>query len=185
MSLIKSFALGCSLCLVGFLCLGAVSASAQTIKSAESAQTDNDQTLRQLLTEVRALRLALERATVTNTRFQMLIERLKVQQTEVDVLDRQLATIRSQLVKLKAAKTETDGHIKELEGRLAESSGEEHAAIEQALKEFKRTLESRAAEESQQFQAEADTTIRLQLEQNKLTDINNQLDLLLKELKGP
>jgi cell division protein FtsB len=185
MSLIKRFSLGCSLCLVAFICLGRVNALAQGLKPDESAQADHDQTLRQLLTEVRELRLALERATVANTRFQMLIERLKVQQTQVDLLDRQVANIHDQLLKLKGAETDTNGRIKELESQLGESSGEEHAAIEQALKETRRSLQSRVAEESQQLQAEAESTLRLQLEQSKLTDINSQLDLLLKELKGP
>jgi len=184
MSLIKRLGLGFSAGLIAVVCLGAISAAAQTVKPAE-AVAENDQTLRQLLTEVRELRMALERATITNTQFQMLIERLKVQQTQVDLLDRQVAGFRSQLVKLKAEKAETDDQIKELESALAGSSGDEHAAIEEALKEIRRSLESQTAKESQQLQAEADSTTRLQLEQNKLTDINNQLDLLLRTLKGP
>jgi len=186
MSVIRSLGLGCSFCLITFFCLLPISISAQTTRSAESPQADHDQTLRQLLTEVRELRLALERTTVTNTRFQMLIERLRTQQTQVDLLSRQLASVRSQLVKLKAAKTEAAARMKELEDGLSQPSSDEiHAAIESGLKQGKRAMESQAAEEQQQLESEANLLMRLQVEDGKLTDLNGQLDLLLKELKGP
>src|SRR5712692_11820915 len=94
MSVIKSLGLASLLCLVGFLCLLPTNVSAQSEKPA-SAQPDCDQTLRQLLTEVHELRLAVQRATVNNTRFQMLIERVRVQQTHVDSLSRQLEHVHS------------------------------------------------------------------------------------------
>jgi len=62
---------------------------AQTDKPGESAKGDGDQTLKQLLTEVRELRLAVQRATIGNTRFQMVIERVRVQQAHVDAVSRQ------------------------------------------------------------------------------------------------
>src|SRR3989442_12806401 len=96
MSLIKSLTLGCALCLVTFCCVTATSAQGQSNKSGESTPGDRDQTLRQLLTEVRELRLAVQRATVSNTRFQMLIERVRVQEAHVDALSRQMENIHSQ-----------------------------------------------------------------------------------------
>ncbi len=83
MSLIKSLTLGCALCLVTFCYISPASARAQNNKPTESTQGDRDQTLKQLLTEVRELRLTVQRATVNNTRFQMLIERVRVQQAHV------------------------------------------------------------------------------------------------------
>ena len=67
---IKSLTLGCLLVLVIFCYVLPTRVSAQKTKPAESAQGDRDQTLRQLLTEVRELRLALQRAMVSNARFQ-------------------------------------------------------------------------------------------------------------------
>ena len=185
MSLIKSLILGCALCLVTFCYVSPTSAQAQGNKPAESTQGDRDQTLKQLLTEVRELRLAVQRATVSNTRFQMLIERVRVGQGQVDSLSRQLVSVRSQLTKLKAEKVELAPHMKDLEDRLGQSSGDEHAKIERTLKEFKSWLESKAAEEQQQIEAEADLSMRLQVEQSKLNELNSQLDALMSELKGP
>jgi hypothetical protein len=74
MSFIKCLTLGCVLCLVTLCFISPARTLAQTKNSAESAQGDRDQTLQQLLAEVRELRLAVQRATVSNTRFQMLMD---------------------------------------------------------------------------------------------------------------
>ncbi len=86
MSFMKSLILGVVLCLVTFYYVSPTRALGQTNQPTASAQGDHDQTLRQLLTEVRELRLAVERATVKNSRFQMLIERVRVQQSHVKAL---------------------------------------------------------------------------------------------------
>src|SRR5689334_22427995 len=120
MHAIKNLGLGTTLCLISLTCLWAISTQAQT-RSDQPAQVSQEQTLRQLLAEVHELRVTLERATVTTVRFQMLMERLKVQQIQVDLLNRQLGGARSQLAKLKSAKTEDDANIKGLENRLNQS----------------------------------------------------------------
>src|SRR5437773_5513092 len=84
---------------------------AQTPRSAP--QDDHDQTLKQLLTEVRELRLDLQRATVSNTRFQMLIERARVEQAHVISLRRELEGVRSQLSELQFMKPRMPQQIKE------------------------------------------------------------------------
>jgi chromosome segregation ATPase len=185
MSLFKNLSLGCLLGLVTFFFLAPTSVFAQTSKPAESAQGDRDQTLRQLLAEVRELRLAMQRATVTNARFQMLIERLKAQQGQVEVLSRQLGTVRSQLTKLKAARITGLAEMKEIEEKASQASEQEQAAIERVLKESKLVLESKTAEEQQQLEAEADLVMRLQVEQARLNELNSQLDMLINEMKGP
>src|SRR5260370_20507672 len=111
MSVIKSLGLGFLLCLAGFLCLWPTNVLAQSEKPAESAQPDRDQTLRQLLTEVHELRLAVQWATVNNTRFQMLIERVRVQQAHLDSLSRQLETVHSEVAEIKAAKPQREQQI--------------------------------------------------------------------------
>jgi len=75
----KRFMLASILGVVTFCFVYPTGAQAQTNKPGESTQGDRDQTLKQLLAEVRELRLTVQRATVSNTRFQMLIERVIVQ----------------------------------------------------------------------------------------------------------
>jgi len=177
--------LGCVIGLATVCLVASAKTQAQSNKPAESVQEDRDQTLKQLLAEVRELRLALQRATVSSIRFQMLIERVRVEQGQVDSLSGQLVSVRSQLTKLKAEKVDVASRMKDLEDRLGQSSGDEHATIERTLKEGKSWLESKAAEEQQQIEAQADLSMRLQVEQSKLNELNTQLDSLMSEMKAP
>ena len=181
----KHLTLGCVIGLITLCLVASTRIQAQTNKPAESVQGDRDQTLKQLLAEVRELRLALQRATVSSIRFQMLIERVRVEQGQVDSLSGQLVSVRSQLTKLKAEKVDVASRMKDLEDRLGQSSGDEHATIERTLKEGKSWFESKAAEEQQQIEAQADLSMRLQVEQSKLNELNAQLDSLMSEMKAP
>ena len=135
---VKYLRLVCLLCLVAFSYAAPSRVLAQTAKPAESAQADRDQTLRQLLTEVRELRLAVQRAMVSSTRFQMLIERVRVQQAHVDTLSRQLESVHSQAAEMKAAKPQMEQQIKDAEGMLERTSDPiAHAELESRIKVFK------------------------------------------------
>src|ERR1700731_3798039 len=112
MSPMKRLTLGCALGLVTLCTIPPTRTQAQTNKPAESVPGDRDQTLKQLLTEVRELRMTVQRATVSSTRFQMLIERVRVQQAQVDALSRQLENIHSQVADMKGAKPQIEQQIK-------------------------------------------------------------------------
>jgi len=159
---------------------------AQTKKLAESAPGDRDQTLQQLLTEVRELRLAVQRATVSNTRFQMLIERVRVQQAHVDALTRQLENIHSQAAEMKAAKPQMEQQIKDAEDlldRMTELNA--HGELESRIKFIKTNLARLAQEDERLHDREAALETELQAAQSKLNGLNGQLDSLMSELKGP
>src|SRR5713226_4516100 len=186
MSLAKSLTLGCALCLVTFCYVSPTRVQAQTNKPADSAQGDRDQTLKQLLTEVRELRLAVQRATVSNTRFQMLIERVRVQQAHVDVLSRQLENVHSQVAEMKAAKPQMEQQIKDAEDLLDRTPDPNaHADLESRIKGGKASLSRLAQEDERLRNRETALDTELQAAQAKLNELNGQLDTLMSELKGP
>jgi chromosome segregation ATPase len=186
LSLIKSLILGCALCLVTFCYVSPTSAQAQSNKPAESTQGDRDQTLKQLLTEVRELRLTVQRATVSNTRFQMLIERVRVQQAHVDALSRQLENIHSQVADMKGAKPQMEQQIKDAEDQLDRTPDPSaHADLESRIKGGKANLARFAQEDERLRNREAALDMELQGAQSKLNELNSQLDLLMSELKVP
>src|SRR5713101_10063482 len=151
MSLMKSFIFGCVLSLVTFCYVSPTRTQAQTNKPAESVQGDRDQTLKQLLTEVRELRLAVQRATASNTRFQMLIERVRVEQAHVDALSRQFENFHSQVAELKAAKPQMEQQIKDAEDLLDRTTDPNaHADLESRIKGGKASL-SRLAQEDERL----------------------------------
>src|SRR6266849_6139446 len=184
MSVIKSLGLASLLCFVGFLCLLPTNVSAQSEKPAESAQ--RDQTLRQLLTEVHELRLAVQRATVNNTRFQMLIERVRVQQAHVDSLSRQLENVHSQVAEIKAAKPQMEQQIKDAEDQLDRTPDPiAHTDLESRIKVVKGNLARLSQEDERLRSRETALDTDLQAAQGKLNELNGQLDSLMVDLKGP
>jgi predicted nucleic acid-binding Zn-ribbon protein len=186
MSAIKSLGLASLLCFVGFLCLWPTNVSAQSEKPAQSAQPDRDQTLRQLLTEVHELRLAVQRATVNSTRFQMLIERVRVQQAHVDSLNRELENIHSQIAEIKAAKPQMEQQIKDGEDQLDRTPDPNtHADLESRIKIVKANLARLNQEDERVRSRETALDTELQAAQGKLNELNGELDSLMVDLKGP
>jgi chromosome segregation ATPase len=186
MSIIKTLILGSLLSIVTFGCVAPTTTLAQARNAAESALGDRDQTLRQLLTEVRELRLAIQRATVSNTRFQMLIERVRVQQGHVDVLSRQLENVRSQVAGMRAEKPQMEQQIKDAEellGRTPEPNAQ--ADLESRIKAGKSSLTRLAQEEERLRNREAALDTELQASQSRLNELNGQLDALMSDLKAP
>jgi chromosome segregation ATPase len=186
MSLKTSLILGCGLCLVTFFHVSPASAQAQGNKPAESTQGDRDQTLKQLLTEVRELRLTVQRATVSNTRFQMLIERVRVQQAHVDALSRQLENLHSQVADMKGAKPQIEQQIKDAEDLLDRTPDPNaHAELDSRIKGGKGNLARLAQEDERLRNRETAVDTEVQAAQAKLNELNGQLDALMSELKGP
>jgi len=186
MSLMKNLILAFVVCLITFFCVSTTSAQAQTNQPAESTQGDRDQTLKQLLTEVRELRLTVQRATVSNTRFQMLIERVRVQQAHVDVLSRQLENIHSQVADMKAAKPQMELQIKDAEDLLDRTPDPNaHAELDSRIKGGKANLARIAQEDERLRNRETAVDTELQSAQAKLNELNSQLDSLMSELKAP
>ena len=186
MSFMKRLTLGC---VVGFVTICFVAPTrtlAQTNKPGESTKGDSEQTLKQLLTEVRELRLAVQRATVSNTRFQMLIERVRVQQAHVDALSRQLENLHSQVAEMKAAKPQMEQQIKDAEDLLDRTPDPNaHADLESRIKGGKANLARLAQEDERLRNRETALDTELQVAQAKLNDLNGQVDSLMSELKGP
>src|SRR6266853_6322522 len=179
MSFMKRFMLASILGVVTLCFVYPTGAQAQTNKPGESTQGDRDQTLRQLLTEVRELRLAVQRATVSNTRFQMLIERVRVQQVHVDALSRQLENVHSQVAEMKAAKPQMEQQIKDAEDLLDRTPDPNaHADLESRIKGGKANLVRLAQEDERLRNRETALDSELQAAQAKLNELNGQMDAL-------
>ena len=139
-----------------------------------------------LLTEVRELRLALQRATVSNTRFQMLIERARVEQIHVDALRHELEGVRSQLSEMQAMKPRMQQQIKDAEDGLDRvTDSNSHADLEARIKTMKADLARFGPEEERLRNRDAALDTEFQVAQAKLNELNTKLDALMSELKGP
>jgi chromosome segregation ATPase len=158
---------------------------AQTNKASDPAQNP-DKTMQQLLTEVRELRLAVQRATTSHTRFQVLIERVRIQQNHQETVSRQLENLRSQFADLKAAKPQMEQQIKEAEELLERTTDPNRRTdLESQIKSMKANFARFGPEEERVRNRELALETDLQNSQQKLNELNSQLDALMNELKGP
>ncbi len=162
------------------------SVSGQTGKTTEPSRDDSGQLLRALLDEVRELRVALQRANVASYRLQVTLERLRLQQSRVEVASRALEGVRSRLSDLKASRPQLDEQIKSVEDLMNTTADpNRRSQLEQQLREMKTHQSLRVRQEEQSRARESELVLEFQLEQAKLNDLNNQLDDLVRQLESP
>lgn len=171
---------------LGFVMAIGVSGSLAQTRNSTTTPPDPDQTLKQLLTEVHELRMALQRASFSSGRFQMLIERLRVEQAHADSLARDLEGSRSQLSELQALKPRIEQQIKDAEDSLDRViDPNSHADLESRIKNMKAERARFGPEEERLHTRETNLENDLQSSQARISELNSQLDALMNELKSP
>lgn len=175
-----------SILIVAVLGLTLLTASkAFTNGSAQPAQSSGEQTLQALLSEVHELRLAIQRSNLNTYHAQITIERMKLQQQRVDRLMAQLGEVRNQLATTrKSLSGMSPEDFKRAEMELAqETDPGKRAEREGAIRNAKDVFEELTEKEQQQREAETQINALLQLEQARLNELNERLDILQRELE--
>jgi len=80
-------------------------------------ESPQDQVMRDLLSEVRLLRQDLRKLSTTTYRAHTMIERLRIQQSQVNRLMTELSNVRGQLASIKSGRLEMKEQIKDLQRR--------------------------------------------------------------------
>lgn len=177
----RAVVLLCAVC-----CLATIIWGAQSASPADVLQGSEKQTLRALLDEVHQLRLALQRTSSTTTRAQLAFERMRLQRGRLDTLLREVDAVRSQLLSLRDAMAQASERVKELEELTGQTSETTlRARFERQLNVSKQALNSHTRREEQLREREAQLTAQLQTEQAKLTELEDQLVTLERELSAP
>jgi len=174
-----------SLLVLAVLGLTLLTASqAFTHSAAQAAQSGGEQTLQALLGEVHELRVTLQRANLNTYHAQITIERLKLQQQRVDRLQAQLGEVRKQLAETRNHLDWLPKHVKNAEMELAkETDAAKQADKEKGLQNARAELEETTRKEQQEQTYETQIQAQLQIEQAKLTELNERLDTLQRELE--
>jgi chromosome segregation ATPase len=155
----------------------------QERRLAEPSREDEKQVLKALLDEIRQLRMALQRSNTLNHRLQITVERLRLQQGRVDSVARSLENARSRITDLRSARPQMEEQIKYAEEALTPALEQNRRnEIEREVKEMKARLASWSREEEQLREREAALTSELQGEQNKLNELNSQLENMVRTL---
>lgn len=162
--------------------LGFVTRGHSQTNANQAAQGDN--VLQSLLSEVRQLRIAMQRANLSTQLALTAVERMKLQQQRVERLTEQLRGIRDHSANLKLAQAEVQYELKQIEQRLhQESDVGKRAELEQHQGAIKVRFENMGKEQERLQEQETQSAAHLQTEQTRLTELNDQLDSLQRDLQ--
>jgi hypothetical protein len=185
MSRVKRFLLG-GVILVTIL--GAASFStlrAFPVSTSQISQGDSGQITQALLSEVHQLRLAIQRSNLNTYHAQVTLERLRLQQQQVDRLNDKLGGARALIARLQIDKSRLQGDLPRLEAQLSqESDPGRRREMENQQLAIKLEVERQLETISQQRELESQLSGQVQVEQAKLNELNDRLDTLQKELEN-
>jgi chromosome segregation ATPase len=150
------------------------------------AQAQTSDVLGELLKEVRALRIAMERAATVGARIQLLVARVQLQEQRIAELSRRAAVVRDELSKVDAAIVATSAEVKRFDGYLERGvPAEDRGQIERQLEIFKAQLAVTEKRRQDLANEEALLSQQISADQGRWTDVNNQLDQLERSLTPP
>ncbi|HEV8431543.1 MAG TPA: hypothetical protein VGQ41_26830 [Pyrinomonadaceae bacterium] len=163
------------LCLFVAITFLTVSETGQGQNNAKQPQ--GDQVMKDLLSEVRLLRQDLRRLSSTTYRAHTMIERLRIQQSQVNRLTTELSNVRGQLASIKSGRIELKEKIKELQKRW-----DAGAIPESELNAAKNALAEMDQREPDLTVKESELASQIVVERTTLEELNRRLDAIEQEL---
>jgi len=151
--------------------------------AAQTANADNA-TLQALLSEVRQLRMTMEKTVTLGPRMQLIMQRAQLQDARVARLSQQLDEIRKQIAAETAQQTDVSERLVKVEQEIpAETDAGRRAQLEDARMHLK--MAAGRGPDQQLRARESDLANTLQGEQATLNDLNGKLDALERQLETP
>ena len=145
--------------------------------------TGSTDTLGALLVEVRALRVAVERAASATPQVQLLAARLSVQNERVSRASREADDARQALAAMQRDQAAFTSQSTELEDRLErETDPKIQVELKVQLRALKEQVDAGAAAETRLQAREAEMANALAAEQTQWTELNRRFDELERQL---
>lgn len=184
MRLLKRSTLYCLLCFSFLWLLSPGALRAQSSNRVAETTPENQQVLQALLSEVRQLRLTLQRTNLSAFRAQIMIERLRMQQERVDRITRQVEENQNELTGSAISQSQLTERGKELESQMKlEQDAGRRTQLDAQYKELKYIMEQQTERETQLRARQTQLTSQAQAERVKLDEIESRLEALERELE--
>jgi hypothetical protein len=164
-------------CLITLFILNSQQSYAQSEGSSRSSQVIQGQMLKELLDEVRQLRIDLMRMNGNAYRAQMMIERLRLQQEQVNRLTLELNKVNSEIGDLRSARPGLKEKIEGLEKKV-----ETGVISPSELKAAKAAMERLGQREQSLVEREPQLTAELSAERGNLEALKVRLDEIEREI---
>jgi hypothetical protein len=133
--------------------------------------------IQELLGEVRQLRIALQQISVNAYRGQVLVERLRLQQEQVNRLTMELNTARNQILEVRSNQIMAKSKLDE-----AEKQRDTGIVSEPIVARHREALEDLKRREQRLSEQETQMSLQLETERANLTELNRRLDALETEM---
>lgn len=166
----------CFLFLLVSFCVTPGKALAQATSTNASRPT-SEQSLEELVREVRQLRATLQRINSAMYKGQVMIERLKLQQEQVTRVSRELASIREELSEVRGRQSRFKEALPNMEASVDAGTRKR-----EELQDLKMQLDVFKEREERLTTRETRLSNELELERAKLNDLNDRLNALELEL---
>ena len=184
MSRIKTLSVICFIFLTTSFLSSIVNPQTAASSPARAAQGESEQTMHALLNEVRELQLAIQQSNLSVYRTQVIVERMRSQQQQVERLGERLRGTRERIASWKREQGEWQEEIKMIERRINRATDvNERANLEEQHERSKSRMADLAQENTRMLEQESQLAGQLNIEQAKLADFNDQLDALQRELE--
>lgn len=142
-----------------------------------AGRSKQDQVVQELLGEVRQLRIALQHISVNAYRGQVMVERLRLQQEQVNRLTQELTSTRNQIREVKAEQLNFKDRLDE-----AEKQQDKGVLSEEVVRRVRAGLEEFKRQEQVLSEREIQVAAQLETERANLADLNTRLDALEVEM---
>ena len=141
-------------------------------------------TSRELLVEVRALRMALEQLASAGPRVQLMFGRLQLQEQRISGLTRRLGELREKIRPMQGQEDVLRARVDRYDAFLknAAANDPERDELVQEMPVLRKELARLSVEVQQLQQEEAAVTAEIALEQGRWTEINQRLEELERAL---
>jgi chromosome segregation ATPase len=149
----------------------------KALAQATASRPTSEQSLQELVREVRQLRATLQRINSAMYKGQVMIERLKLQQDQVARISRELAQIREELSEIRSHQSRFKEALTSMEAGV-----EAGTRKREELQDLKMQLETFRDREERMTAREMRLSNELELERAKLNDLNDRLNALELEL---
>ena len=172
--------------LVFSLCVAASILMLPGLVSAQgNRQSSDEQTLRALLTEVRQLRLTLQKSNLIAYRSQITVERVWATRERIDLLSAKLEQTRNEIAEMDLQFPLMAERIKQVEGLASEESApDKRKQIEFEITDLKGQLEHSQKRQSQLRDRENQLTQQLNTEKAQLSELDSRIEMLDRELES-
>ena len=148
-------------------------------------QARTDDPIRELLSEVRLLRQALERASTVGTRIQLLVARVQLQEQRIADLSRRLNDVRAELRNVEREATALTPQVAAMQEATQAEDVRERQAAEQAAAMLSSQVEALERRRVELSGEEGLLAQQIAAEQGRWTDFNSRLEDLERSLAKP